>query len=900
MSEPTVPRPSASERRPRGLPRTARVPLWAVAAGVGTGLALASCGFGSREVPREKAGAVALSTLAFAELEIPPNNLPNGEAPSETIPLTSPFRKDGVARKGGKFKYVTDVPFRPRSMFFAKPQGGAKLHTADGTFVPYDKSGQSPDRAWSHDRHHLILYEPTEVPVPESGQYVLTHPKAAERERALNLAFSEHAANPKAFVWTEITDGWDTRTGLLLPAPGTAAWDLELPPAAELHFAKGLVEPEILIGEPSDGAQLVVEVEADGQTHEVFREGVAIRSFEDRRVDLSRWSGRQVRLRMRSEPGATATYDYVFAGAPVVSSRVSNPVRVVMIFLDTVRPDHLTLYGYDRDTSVNLDPWAAKAAVFTEARSVAPWTLPSARTIVTGRQPEDYFAASTLPELLHDRGWASGMIAGNVYLMASFGMNRGWDLHRIDTWPPANEVADAALAWMEAHDGRDALLQVQFMSAHLPYIEPEPYLHLYAGDMVRPLQKGFMVEDIRKGNVSSRPEIRQYVLDRYDNNIRFLTDSVRRIVDELDDNDYVLIYADHGEELWDHDGFEHGHTLFDELLRVPLIIDGPGIDGARINAPVSLLDIAPTVLDLLGEPIPTDMVGRSLVPLLRGDPGAAAEFAARDQAFGRPLYGFERWGVLHNDQKWTVFEGRATLFDLEDDPSEKVNILRKNPESGAPFPQYLGGAVGRPVVDAFRFVATPARPNAPDAGFVWMLCSMPGGFAQSFLGNDAMENSRVSIAPVPNAGEAQQLLRGFGITDHPVPADAEAVQICWEAGWSGTREAYLVPNKPLSEAGPLMVCSAYHGTSAGEHATLRLEPDRAPDAYGPPLARAKLGARAVNWTVGTVPVPPEHAIVARDAESTEMLIQLGYLTPEQAEQAERAASGLMPTSGCKR
>lgn len=863
-------------------------PAWTALA-VAAALTLGSCG--GRTASRRNAARVALSELPFAELSIPPNSRPGGAAPADEIPLNGPFRpEEAGTRRGGKFRYVTALPFRPRGMFFVKPQGGATLHTAGGAFVPYDKSAQAADVTWAHDRKELRIFSPSADP-PTPGQFVVTNAKAAERERALNLAFSPHASDPAAFAWAEIADGWDTRRGLLLPAPGIAAWEVDVPRAGELTFVKGLVEPEILDGPPSDGALLVVEVEVGGQKTEVFREPVAVREFAERAVDLSPWAGQRIRLRLRSEPGASARYDYVFAGGPIVASRVKDPVRVVLVYLDTVRPDHLGLYGYERDTSMMLDAWASDAAVFTQARSVAPWTLPSARALITGRQPEDYLEAKPLPELLHARGWPNAMIAGNVYLMANFQMQRGWDLHRIDTWPPADQVTDQALAWLGEHPDHDVLLQVQYMSAHLPYVEPEPYLHLYAEDMVRPLKKGFLVQDVRKANAGGRPDVRQYITDRYDNNVRFLTDSVRRIVDELDGNDWIFVFSDHGEELWDHDGFEHGHTLYDELLRVPLIIDGPGVEGARIDAPVSLLDLAPTILDALGEPIPPEMVGRSLLPLLRGETGAAAAFAQRDQAFGRPLYGFERWGVLHQQQKWTVFEGRQLLFDLPSDPGEQQNLLKRDPGAADPFPGYLDSALGRQVVQAYRLVASAPKADAEDTASVWVLCTVPGGFSQSFLGTDALENSRVTLNPVP-ATDAATLLRQYGIAtaEHPVPDDASAVEICWEAGWSGTREAYLLPKGPLAEADAQMVCSAYHG---GERATLRPAPE---GAAGRILAKAPLGNRTVTWTVGTVPLPPVSApLSARDSESTQMLIELGYLTAEQAAHVE-SSSGCAPPS----
>ena len=120
------------------------------------------------------------------------------------------------------------------------------------------------------------------------------------------------------------------------------------------------------------------------------------------------------------------TRDHVFLAAPAVTSAASAPRRLVLAFIDTLRRDHVGWHGYARATTPRLDAWAKGAVVFEDARTVAPWTLPSTRALLAGEQPEAWDAAATLPQELAAKGWATGAFVGNVYLSSNFGMTRGW------------------------------------------------------------------------------------------------------------------------------------------------------------------------------------------------------------------------------------------------------------------------------------------------------------------------------------------------------------------------------------------------------------------------------------------------------------------------------------------
>jgi hypothetical protein len=832
-------------------------------------------------VDAAEASVVDLRTHPFAALRIPPDSLAGREAPTARIPLDDGWRYAGSA-KGGGSEYTQPVPIRPRGLFFFRETPGVALVDAAGRSVPYRQGGGGPDVTWSYDRDRVRLFLPEGMPAPDDAAYALDSPLSLGREERLHRRLAE-VDSDEEFVRARITEGIASRSGLLLPAPSTAAWDLVVPAAGELVFAPGRVPPEVAIGPGSDGVELLVTVSAGAAAPEpVFRDTLPDRDFPTRRVDLSRWAGQSVRLTFETLPGASAESDFAFVGAPVVTSRRRDPRKVVFVFVDTLRVDHLSLYGYERDTSASIDHLAGEAAVFTQARSVAPWTLPSSRSVLTGRYPDRWNHSRTLQGQLSEHGFATGFIAGNIYLTSNFGMDRDFDYHQEDgLFPSAEATTDDALEWLDAHDGQDVFLQVHYMSAHLPYQEPVAYRFTYAGMAPSGLADGFELGDVRRSGAAGDPELQRYIQDRYDNNIRYATDQIQRLLERLDDNDILVLYSDHGEEFWDHKGYEHGHTLFDELLRVPLVIRAPGVTPGRRDAPVSLLDIAPTVLDLLGHPVPPEMDGRSLAHV-----DAEPLPADRVLGFGWPLYGMERWGMLTGHQKWATSEGRESLFDLSVDPGERTNLLlRDATDKGAPFREQLGAELGRPMRVAYRLTNTAWKGPPAKAPPLWALCSAPGGFAEAWVGDDPLDNMHATAERISRT-RAAELLAAYQITDHPLAEDASAVELCWQGDFNGPREIYAVPERPLVEVAHSVTCSAFQGdASGGIRATMRVHPDRDPSLgeWRTPLGKIAFEKnRTLLWQFGIAPVPgtETEALDGRDAEADAMLSMLGYVSKD--------------------
>lgn len=827
---------------------------WLMACGGGTAL--------PEGVDRAEATQVSLMASDFAALAIPDSSREGGQAPAEWIAVQGPFKYAGT-NSAGMHKWATDIPYRPRGLFFHNKQPGMELRSKGGEPLGYGHNGSSSVPYWSHNRRKLFIFTPEKGSGPEAGQYEMTYPLANEREAEMNFALSGLEAKEE-FVRASIHVDWDTRSGLLLPAPGKASFEVTVPKAGRLLMSPGLVPPEVVDGALSDGASLVVRItDGTGATIDVHSQDLLLGKFDTVSVDLSKWSDQAVTLELETVPGGNATFDYAFVGEPTLASVVQEPRRVVMVFVDTLRPDHLGLYGYQRDTSPKLDAWAQDAVIFDNHRSVAPWTLPSARSAVTGRHPEFYAQSETLQRTLSDQGWSTAMFAGNVYLSTNFQMARDWGLHRVGMWPRAEVITDQALDWLKAHEGQDALVQVHYMDAHLPYIEPKQYRFMFAGDGQGGLREEFHLSDVRRINTRDSA-VRQYIMDRYDNNVRYATDEVVRLLDALGPNDIVVFYSDHGEEFWDHGGFEHGHHLFDELLRVPFIVKAPGFEGRRVAEATSLLDLTPTVLDLVGLKPAQEVDGVSLVPAMEA--GSDEALANRDLAFGRPLYGTERWGVLTRDQKkWTTNEGREALYDLTQDRAEKRNLIaNKEGSHGEPYRATFGDALQSEVGIGYRLVGSQNRGGRPSVDMVAAM-TVPGGVKAAWVEHDPLDRSyaTVTVSPGPEEG-------------------VETVVATWHKGVGGQGIVWVIPNKPIEEVTHHLEIKAQMGDTTGGF-TVDSRKNPGLGAYRTPLGMAQFPSRNVRLTLGISPIPREgmEGVRASDPEMAAMLEALGYAVGDE-------------------
>lgn len=413
---------------------------------------------------------------------------------------------------------------------------------------------------------------------------------------------------------------------------------------------------------------------------------------------------------------------------------------VLMVVIDTLRSDHLGAYGYTtHPTSPHLDELAAEAAVFENAYATSPWTLPSMGSLYTGQIPTRHGAGvmirdvealppreqldtlirhasgtfyaldpalPTLASLLKERGYATGAVVNNPFLDPQFGVARGFDSY--DYTPDgrrslrnADAAVDAALTWFEdyvAESGGDRpfFFVLHLFDPHMPYAAPEPWLgefsHPWEDTWETPVRNFFPIrEEIRDKSDLAR-DADAFQLALYDEEIAFADHHLGRLFEWLEEaglyeESVIVVTSDHGEEFYEHRRFEHGAQLYDEVLRIPMILKVPGIEPARHAMPVSLVDVLPTLVDVVGIDLEQEVEGTSLRPLLDDaveaggssptDPRPSGPFD-RELLAERSLYGSEKKAIIRWPLKAIVdYErGRERLFDLQADPGESVNLYR--------------------------------------------------------------------------------------------------------------------------------------------------------------------------------------------------------------------------------
>ncbi len=382
------------------------------------------------------------------------------------------------------------------------------------------------------------------------------------------------------------------------------------------------------------------------------------------------------------------------------------PARgVVLVVVDTLRADHLGAYGHWRPTSPRLDARARRGVLFEQALSTSPWTLPAMASILTGQWPTRHGAGSRaratgfaqvrrlaadapgLAEAFRRAGYATAAFVNNSFLVPGSGLERGFDVydHRpAGNWRHrrADATVDAALSWLaRAARGRFFLL-VHVFDPHLAYDAPSGvrgrFSAPYAAGELRPDKP----QDVRARLATLRAEQKAYLAAAYDEEILFVDAQLERLFQGLERRGawartLVMLTADHGEELFEHGGFEHGHSVYQEVLRVPLVVWGPGLRARREAQPISLADLAPTLLEAQQLAPARACDGVSLWPLLRdGQPPGARALVAEGTLHRPERRALVRWPLkLHTNEH----DGSRRLFDLADDPGERIDLAGARP-----------------------------------------------------------------------------------------------------------------------------------------------------------------------------------------------------------------------------
>ncbi|MEM8932191.1 MAG: sulfatase [Acidobacteriota bacterium] len=497
----------------------------------------------------------------------------------------------------------------------------------------------------------------------------------------------------------------DSRAAWLAPSGTQYRVFVEMPPDAELRTALGHpITAESVGGTITFRVNVEVEGEAPvtvlAETMEVRESG----GWRDVTVDLSAWAGRALTLDFWTDgPRGLELAWGAWASPEIVSKqRGQDGYDVLMISIDTLRADRLGAYGYTRrPTSPNLDRLAADGIVFETAVSQAPWTRPSHRALFTGLYPASNGGlwAPPLARVLWRSGWRTGALTGGGQVDARFGFHDGFETYRVQYW---HDEIDAVRAWFEAGEGRRNFLFLHTFDVHDPYTD-----HRFAtaeGLVSGRIAERFGKDEWVEWKRTLSDDERAYVDALYDGGIASLDERLGGLFGWLEDSGrldrtVVLITSDHGEQLFEHNGWRHGSTLFDFELLVPLIVhlpselerrldlERPRGESWRVATPVRLIDVYPTLVELLDLPFAPEIQGRSLVPLLDGrklEPVTAfAENVNLDEYEQKALRA-DRWKFVWWMPKGATAAQRTDhyrLYDLTRDPLEVHDLSTRHPRT---------------------------------------------------------------------------------------------------------------------------------------------------------------------------------------------------------------------------
>jgi arylsulfatase A-like enzyme len=400
------------------------------------------------------------------------------------------------------------------------------------------------------------------------------------------------------------------------------------------------------------------------------------------------------------------------ASAPAVSAQADRAAlqaatggrrpNVIIYLVDTLRADHLGCYGYGRPVSPRIDAFAREATLFRHTVAQSSWTRPSVATVLTGLLPrthgvhrrKDALApeALTLAEILQGQGYRTAGFATNANVAPSFGFRQGFEIYKMlgKRRNTAANIHALAVQWLETGWKGDApfFLYLHTVEPHSPYNPPEPFRQRFAPQVRdEATTRTRLLNQLKSGQVSVNTKLLRDLLDLYDAEIATNDAAFGNLIDLLHQrglwqNTVVVFVSDHGEEFFDHGGWEHGKTLHAEMLNVPLIVRIPGLGNGRpVDHQAQHADIVPTILDALGIPVPATVEGRSLVPWITG--GAIPEDTEEEAAFSwLNQAGVKAASVT--TPRWHLIERRSpasdrSLYDRRSDPKEQSDRAADRP-----------------------------------------------------------------------------------------------------------------------------------------------------------------------------------------------------------------------------
>lgn len=414
---------------------------------------------------------------------------------------------------------------------------------------------------------------------------------------------------------------------------------------------------------------------------------------------------------MMKAVSAAAALLILFAGVPRPPAP-APPRRILLVTIDTLRADALSCYRAQTPGTPAIDALAGDSVVFHQARSAAPWTLPSLASAMTGVSPQVHLATqlwdrvpdrlTTIAEVLRRAGYRTAALVSSPLLRRAAHLDQGFQEYtafpgETGTKPAdPDQLAGTASGWIRKQSQEKYFLWLHFYDPHTPYEPPAAYLQ----GMEPPpgMRRDLTVDEhlaIRLRKHDPSPAEREWIRQLYRAEVRWVDAAVGSLIADLKrsgqyEDTLIVLLSDHGDELWDHGLVGHGHTLYEELLRVPFLVKLPGPSRrGDVETPVSIASLAATILDLAGKPFPAGYpAARSLTPLLRGEtvvpePLLSTGLQRVEEKTALLFGGFK---LIRGETR-----GRLELYDLARDPTETADLAASNPEKTAEGAKLLDG-----------------------------------------------------------------------------------------------------------------------------------------------------------------------------------------------------------------
>jgi arylsulfatase A-like enzyme len=570
----------------------------------------------------------------------------------------------------------------------------------------------------------VLIDEPGDGP---TGRLIISYPSKAPSLNQFRL-YQEFSAkengriNPVA---RQIDLAGDIRAALVCPPPTRLVFRIRVPPAGKLRFSYGASFSNYRQSEKemrSCSARLAIRIkEAFLTSRTIFSRDVSNLTSDLRApwieevIELDEFAGNKVELSFETQAIGSKLLapPCLFIGYPAISSgsrQARKEPNIVLIAADALRADHLSCYGYGRKTSPNIDQFASESALFENAVSPASWTLPAFASLFTSLYPSFHgtnawdvrllSSKSALPNILKKNGYVTAACVDNAFLYPAYGLSEGFDFYKY-RGASLEEQIQAVTRWLDSVKDQKFFLWVQFLSPHAPYLAPSPFSSAFGNPVNPKLDASILTLTlIEKSGRRLSPSDRTYLISQYDGAILYLDDIIKRLFDHLKQLDLyqdtlVIFLSDHGEQFQEHGHLQHGKSLYQEDIHVPLIMklpsDGPQ-PGIRVPGIVSSIDIFPTILDLIKVLPPDSIQGKSLTPLFRqksfGDNTVISEL----NVYGKIAIRKGRYKYIYTDPK-IIAETRKNprflktrakpfeeLYDLETNPAETRNLSGARPD----------------------------------------------------------------------------------------------------------------------------------------------------------------------------------------------------------------------------